>query len=172
MVDIHGPFQAHENALYSVGALMLNWGRLEARITYSIVTMHPNVAGPHVNPDNAARTLEALMNKWFSVYGECTAAKIREAEALRDAIIATGKDRNTIGHGFSGIVMAPPTFHIVCWEQYHRHRMTGVFPPQRFFSEQQMIELNERIAKHEREIDRFTAVAIARPRKPKNRAAP
>lgn len=163
-------YQTIENALYAVGGLMLNWGRLETKITYSIVTMHPGVAGPHVNPDNAARTLEALLNKWLTVYCERTAAQKDAAKQLHADILATGKDRNTICHGFSGIVLNPPTFHIGCWEQYHRVRMTGEFPAQRFFSNAEMSDLCDRIAKHEAELDRLTQVAVARPRKPRNRA--
>jgi len=163
-------FDPIDQALWHVGALLLNWGRLETDLTDSIVTMSPGATGPHVSPDNAARTLDALLNKWITVYSDSTAAQIAKAKALKEAIATASKDRNTICHGFSS-VLDGENYHVGCWEMFHRHKMAGNFPPRRYYSRIELTGMCEQINGYSKDVKRLTQVAIDRPRKPRNRPA-
>jgi len=165
--DDKARFHRHNDALWHVGALLFNWGRLETQLTYSIVTMNPTVAGPHINPKNVARALEAILNKWLTVYCETTGAQIPQAKALKQAIFDASRDRNNICHGFSGVVVSPSDYTVGCWEAYHRNRMTGGFPPQRFYKRDDFTKMCGDLGHFWDEVARLTQVAIARPRKPR-----
>ena len=153
-----------DEALWHVGAYLLNWGRLETRISWSIAEMAPHATGPQVNPANVARALEAITNKWFTVYCETTAAQIQAAKRLKSAIQTASKDRNNICHGLGGIWLDPDDYAVICWQQYHQHKMTGNNPPQRTYDRAELAEMCGMIGDFEREINRLTELAIARPR--------
>lgn len=150
--------------MWHVGVYLLNWGRLEKEISSSIAQMDPTSVGPHVHPDRVSRTLEHLLGKWVTVYCDTTATEVRSAKQLRDDIMAAAKDRNSICHGFSGIGDDGGDYMVVCWEMYHRQRMTGEIPRIQFYPKVAMSKMCGDLGAFAREVERLTAIAISRPR--------
>ena len=109
--------------------------------------------------------LEAIVKQWFNVYCTRTAAQKDAAKKFKDEVITAAKDRNTICHGFSGITTSPPTYSIICWEMYHKHRMAGHVPPVRHFSQIDLANMCDQLGGFSRELERLTKVAIDRPKK-------
>lgn len=162
------PYQTLANdALRDVGSLILVFGQLETQLTWSMTEMQPGLAGPHVSESGANRMLIAIFNKWFAVYGETTAAGIERAKRLRERVLSAGQVRNIIAHGFDGLWLDPGDYALVCFERYHQNRMTGNFPPQRFYPATELRALIAEVQTMRREITDLTSLALSRPRKPK-----
>lgn len=158
-----------DRAFWHVGAVLMNWGRLETSIAYSIIRLDPDDVGPHIDPDRLGRTFEYLIGHWRTLYGNRTRKRCDDANKLKDDALALAADRNIICHGIGGIIVSPDTYKVSCWQQYYRFRKTGSFPPQRVFSKEDLTEHCGAVGSLERRLDELTEVAIAQPKKPQGR---
>lgn len=119
-----------------VGGYLLTWGQIETALASCLHNIAPHRRGPHIKPENISKTLSHLSSLWLHEVRQIAPSMAAAAEGLRDKLIAEAEDRNTICHGWQGVITKgnSPEFVVACWHKFHETRSLGQFPKQRFYS--------------------------------------
>jgi hypothetical protein len=127
--------QQTEEAKTAVGGYLLTWGQLESRLASDFHNIAPHRRGPHIDPKDISKTLAHLARQWAKEVKKNVPASSREADDLVEEIISAAGHRNTICHGWQGVITGEDIveWNIVCWHKFNEVRSTGQFPAQRLF---------------------------------------
>lgn len=136
-LDTIGKVDQSTPALRSVGQLLLYWGQLETKLSWSIVTLAPDRAGPHIERDEIARTLSRLLKDFRKAHlaaSDNDKSHMARIDDLSRRIDLHSQFRNMLCHGFEAIWLNgnPDEAVLCCWKQYHEMRSQGTWPKQEF----------------------------------------
>ena len=127
--------QQTEEAKTAVGGYLLTWGQLESRLASDFHNIAPHRRGPHIDPKDISKTLSHLAREWSKEIKKNVPSASKEAGELVETIIVAAGHRNTICHGWQGVITGADIveWNIVCWHKFHEVRSTGQFPAQRLY---------------------------------------
>lgn len=134
-----------EEAKTAVGGLLLAWGQLEARLASDFHNVAPHKRGPHIDPKDVSKTLSQLARDWAREVKKILPDVSKEADNLVRTIIAAARHRNTICHGWQGVITGEDLneWNVVCWHKFHEVRSTGQFPAQRLYGRALLQQLTD-----------------------------
>jgi hypothetical protein len=135
--------QQMREAAMLVGSYMWAWGQLETTFASGFHNIAPHRRGPHIDPKDISKTISHLAREWGKEVKKIAPKQTKRVDDLVTAIIAHALDRNTICHGWQGVITKQDSsdFVIACWHKFHEMRSLGKFPEQRFFDRSKLEQM-------------------------------
>lgn len=151
-----------QEAQMLVGGYLLSWGQLETAFASGFHNVAPHRRGPHIDPKDVSKTLSHLAKEWAKEVKKLIPGSTYKIDHLVATIIEDAKDRNTICHGWQGVITKRdnPEYSVACWHKFHETRSTGAFPEQRFFDRSELTSMVHTIQMLTEEVKKLTNLAL------------